>query len=372
MLPYFVFFKNIVPLHAKDKEIMSKQKVIISSNVQEDLKHILAQTAYTGIFVLTDNATSRLCLPAVSEQLTGATVIEIQQGDENKNLDTLAGLWQLLAENGANRKSLFINLGGGMITDLGGFAASTFKRGMAYINIPTTLLGAVDAAVGGKTGINFLGLKNEIGVINPADVVLIDTAFFKTLDRENLLSGFAEMLKHALIYHVEALQKVLAFSLTEIDYGKLRSLLASSVKIKEEIVTKDPTEQHIRKALNFGHTVGHALESFSHEAGKPVLHGYAVAYGMICELYLSHKKMQFPKEMLQQICRLIVNHYGYLQIGCKNYPRLYELMTHDKKNTSEAINFTLLGDVGDIRINQTASEKEIFEALDFYRDCVGI
>ena len=349
---------------------MSKQKVIISSNVCEDLKNILAKNTYTNIFILTDDITQKLCLPAIS--FVDAKIIEIKQGDGNKNIDTLAYIWQFLVENGATRNSLFINLGGGVITDLGGFAASTFKRGMAYINIPTTLLGAVDAAVGGKTGINFLGLKNEIGVINSADFVLIDTVFFKTLDRENLLSGFAEMLKHALIYNVEELQKMLAFSLAEIDYEKLRPLLASSVKIKEEIVEKDPTEQNIRKALNFGHTVGHAFESFSHETGKPVLHGYAVAYGMICELYLSHKKMQFPKETLQQFCKLIVNNYGYLNIDCKNYPRLYELMIHDKKNTSKEINFTLLSNVGDIRINQTASEKEIFEALDFYRDCVGL
>lgn len=351
---------------------MPRQKVIISANVRKDLKKILAKTAYTNIFVLTDNVTRKLCLPAISEQLSDAKIIEITQGDENKNLNKLADIWQFLAENGATRNSLFVNLGGGMISDLGGFAASTFKRGIAYINIPTTLLGAVDAAVGGKTGINFLGLKNEIGTINPAEFVLIDTQFFKTLDRENLLSGFAEMLKHALIYNVEELQKALKFSLSEIDYKKLRSLLASSIKIKKEIVTKDPTEQNIRKALNFGHTVGHAFESFSYEIGKPVLHGYAVAYGMICELYLSHKKMHFPKETVQQICKLIVNNYGYLDIDCKNYPRLYELMTHDKKNANKEINFTLLGNIGDIRINQTASEKEIFEALDFYRDCVGI
>lgn len=350
--------------------VIIMQKIIISKNVRENLKNILADTHYSNIFILTDDITRRFCLPLI--ELSDAKIIEIKSGDGNKNIETLVSVWQFLAENGATRKSLFINLGGGVITDLGGFAASTFKRGMAYINIPTTLLGAVDAAVGGKTGINFLGLKNEIGVINPADYVLIDTQFFKTLDKENLLSGFAEMLKHALIYNVAELQKVLDFSLDEIDYENLHDLLASSVKIKEDIVQKDPTEQNIRKALNFGHTVGHAFESFSHIAGTPILHGYAVACGMICELYLSHRKTNFPKATVQQICSFIVNNYGSFNITCKDYPQLYELMTHDKKNAGKEINFTLLGDVGDIRINQTATEKEIFEALDFYRDCVGI
>jgi len=351
---------------------MPKQKVIISANVCEDLKNILTQSAYTNIFILTDDVTRKLCFPVVSEQFPDAKIIEIKQGDSNKNIDTLVRIWQFLVENGATRHSLFVNLGGGMITDLGGFAASTFKRGMAYINIPTTLLGAIDAAVGGKTGINFLGLKNEIGVINPADYVLVDTQFFKTLDKEQILNGCAEMIKTALIADKNLWNEMLENPPVGGQEGFNQNFIERCIYIKEDIVRRDPTEQNIRKALNFGHTIGHALESFSYEAGKPLLHGYAVAYGMICELYLSHKKTHFPKETLQQICKFIVNNYGYLNIDCKNYPRLYELMTHDKKNTSKEVNFALLGDVGDIRINQTANEKEIFEALDFYRDCVGI
>lgn len=353
---------------------MSKQKVVICKNVVDDLSEILAQKIFPSIFILTDDVTRKLCLPRLLsiEACASAKLIEVKSGDSNKNIDALVDIWKFLSENGATRKSLMINLGGGMISDLGGFAASTFKRGFFYINIPTTLLGAIDAAVGGKTGINFLGLKNEIGVINPADYVLIDPDFFKTLDNENFLSGYAEMLKHGLISSNEELKEVLDYDLENIDYERLRYLLSRSVAIKESFVDKDPNEQNIRKALNFGHTIGHALETFSHEIHHPILHGYAVAYGMICEMYLSHKKVQFSREKLQQISKLIVEHYGSFNITCKHYDRLYELMTHDKKNETKEINFTLLSDVGEICINQIANQKEIFEALDFYRDCVGL
>lgn len=356
------------------KRNMSKQKVVICTNVIEDLTQVLQNKKFPSIFILTDNTTKKLCLPSILsiKALSDAKIIETKSGDDNKNLEALANIWQFLTENGATRKSLMINLGGGMITDLGGFAASTFKRGLSYINIPTTLLGAVDAAVGGKTGINFCGLKNEIGVINPADYVLIDAQFFKTLDKENFLSGYAEMLKHALIYSETELSKIFSFDLTQINYEALRPLLAQSVAIKEEIVEKDPTEKNIRKSLNFGHTIGHAFESFSYEIKQPILHGYAIAYGMICELYLSHKKLKFPSEKLQQVSKLIVDVYGSFHITCNHYERLYELMTHDKKNETQEINFTLLNNVADININQTATKKEIFEALDFYRDCVGL
>jgi 3-dehydroquinate synthase len=343
------------------------QKIIISTDIAETLKSALSKIQYSSIFILTDEVTKKLCLPRISyiEELKNAPVITIKSGDDNKNIETAVSVWKYLSENNANRKSLIINLGGGMITDLGGFTASTFKRGVQYINIPTTLLGAIDAAVGGKTGINFLGFKNEIGVINPAEYVLIDPNFFETLDRKNFLSGFAEMLKHALISSEKDLIDILKFDLEKVDYKKLAPLLARSVAIKENIVEQDPKEQGIRKALNFGHTIGHAFESLSYEKGKPLLHGYAVAYAMICELYLSCKKTGFPKEILQQIRRLIVDNYGMPEISCKDYPRLYEFMTHDKKNETSEINFTLLEAVGDIKINQTASRKEIFEAIDF-------
>ena len=257
-----------------------------------------------------------------------------------------------------------------MVTDLGGFAASTFKRGITYINIPTTLLAMVDAAVGGKTGINFNGLKNEVGVFNPARFVLLDTGFLRSLDDANLRSGYAEMLKHGLISTEEHWAELLNFDLEHPDYQLLQDLVARSVAIKEHIVEQDPYEKGIRKALNLGHTVGHAFESLALEEGHPRLHGYAVAWGMVCELYLSTLRTGFPKDKLRQTVQFIKETYGTFAFDCKQYDRLYAFMTHDKKNEGGHINFTLLGDVGDLRINQTAGKEEIFEMLDFYREAM--
>ena len=228
----------------------------------------------------------------------------------------------------------------------------------------------VDASVGGKTGINFGGLKNEIGVFNESKFVILDTQFLKTLDHENIISGYAEMLKHGLISNEKMWAELLAFIENDLasHLSSLSKLLADSVKVKERIVEEDPKERGIRKALNVGHTIGHAFESFAMKSGKPILHGYAVAYGIITELYLSVIKCGFPQDKLRQTVNAIRKNYGQLPITCDDYPTLLELMTHDKKNTSGQINFTLLGNIGDIRINQTATEEEIKEALDFYRE----
>jgi 3-dehydroquinate synthase len=349
---------------------MSLQQVVICQNFTADLIKAIGSQSEKDIFILFDENTKKYCSPLIFQQdiLAKAKIHTIPAGDENKTVETIVSVWQFLSENGATRKSLLINIGGGMLTDLGGFAASTFKRGMRYINIPTTLLGAVDAAVGGKTGINFNGLKNEIGVINPAETVLIETAFFASLDHKNLLSGMAEMIKHALISSTENWKEIIRFDMDKFDLEELKPILAKSISIKERIVEQDPTEQNIRKALNFGHTVGHAFESLSHERNEGVLHGYAVAWGMICELYLSHKLLGFPKDTLLQAVSIIKNAYGSFFISCKEYEHLFELMTHDKKNDSKEINFTLLAGIGDIHINQHADKKLIFEALDFYRE----
>jgi 3-dehydroquinate synthase len=291
--------------------------------------------------------------------------IVIGATDTHKTLDTVTQVWTALQQMGATRHSLLINLGGGMVTDLGGFAASTFKRGLSYINIPTTLLSMVDASVGGKTGFNFGGLKNEIGVFNNADCVILDTTFLQTLDQENILSGYAEMLKHGLISNEKTWAELLNFNLTDLE--QLGSMLAENVAVKQRIVTEDPTEHGIRKALNLGHTAGHAFESLALER-KPILHGYAVAYGLVVELYLCCVKTGFPQDKMRQTVTFIKEHYGRMNITCDDYPKIIELMHHDKKNVGSAINFTLLGGIGDIRINQTATEDEIKEALDFYRE----
>lgn len=347
---------------------MNQQITKISKNFIEELDELIGAQKAENIFVLTDENTRKFCLPTLllSEKLKGSHLISIPCGDENKDITSTIKIWKYLSEHGANRKSLMINVGGGMITDIGGFAASTFKRGIRYLNISTSLLGAVDAATGGKTGINFQGLKNEIGVFAPADGVLINVDFFKTLDDKNLRSGYAEMVKHALIDTQDEWKEILKFDLENINFEKLRELVDRSIRVKEQIVAQDPKEQNIRKALNLGHTFGHAFESISYKKCKPVLHGYAVIWGLLCELYLSHTKLNFPKDDLLKLKYLIKEYYGTFNIDCNDYDDLFELMTHDKKNYSKAINFTLLSDIGNIHIDQTASKEEIFECFDFY------
>jgi 3-dehydroquinate synthase len=361
--------------------------VIFVSDMASQISKAIGECRADRLFILTDSTTEQVCLPVVRDFdcLHDAKSISIPAGDTNKSLEAVSHVWKELQRLGATRHSLLVNLGGGMVTDLGGFVASTFKRGISYINIPTTLLSMVDASVGGKTGFNFGGLKNEIGVFSEPHCVLIDTQFLKTLDRENILSGYAEMLKHGLISDVPTWAELIDIdhSPLTIEHSEERSqwsmvnvqcsMIERSVAVKQRIVTEDPKEQGLRKALNLGHTIGHAIESLAMSGTadgrlKPILHGYAVAYGLICELYLSVVKAGFPTQRMRQTVRFIHEHYGRLPITCDDYPALLQLMTHDKKNTANDINFTLLGDIGDIRINQTATRQEIEEALDFYRE----
>ena len=369
-----------------------EQRVIISHNLQQELTIAISECEHDKIFVLTDDNTRKACWPLISNFLClrGAKVITIPAGDDHKDLKSIAHVWTELGNGGASRHSLLINLGGGMVTDLGGFAASTFKRGINFINLPTTLLAMVDASVGGKTGINFGGLKNEIGVFSDAQTVILCTNFLQTLDRENLLSGYAEMLKHSLIADnamwSETISSVDSLQLTDdrCDFQKDQSLemkanhtchlsainsqLQKSVAVKRHIVDVDPKERGLRKALNLGHTIGHAFESFAMQQGRPVLHGYAVAYGLICELWLSSVKCGFPTDKLRQTVSFIRENYGQMAITCDDYPALINLMRHDKKNRDGIINFTLLADVGDIRINQSVTDEDIRQSLDFYRE----
>lgn len=350
------------------------QKVIKSNNLNVDLNHILNQLSYDKLFILTDENTEKLCFPYLkdNEAIASAGKIIIKAGDNNKNIGSLSDIWTYLSNNGATRHSLLINLGGGMLTDIGGFAAATFKRGVKCINIPTTLLGAVDAAVGGKTGINFNGLKNEVGAFAPAETVLIDSVFFRSLDHQNFLSGYAEMIKHGLIDSEKEWRATISFDTEEIDYDKLKQLVVDSVNVKERIVEVDPFEKGIRKALNLGHTIGHAFESLSYEIGKPVQHGYAVAWGIICELYLSAKYSNFPEDKLRSTVYFIRDNYHGFPFDCDHYEKLYEYMKHDKKNEGDMINFTFLSDVGNVEINKTATKEDIFESIDYLRDCVGL
>ena len=346
-----------------------KQRIIISKQLQTDLAKAIAECEHDRIFVLVDETTNKLCWSLVKDYLClkDAQTIIIGATDRRKNLDTLVHVWESLQQGKATRHSLLINLGGGMVTDLGGFAASTYKRGINFINVPTTLLAMVDASVGGKTGINFGGLKNEIGVFNDAEFVLLDTNWLRTLDEANIRSGYAEMLKHGLIADETMWAELINFNLAQPDLRQLASMLDKSVRIKERIVAEDPHEKGIRKALNLGHTFGHAFESWAMKR-QPVLHGYAVAFGLIAELYLATTRTDFPTERMRQTVNFIRAYYGSLPITCNDYPELIELMHHDKKNRGNEINVTLLGGIGDIRIDQTITEEDIKEALDFFRE----
>jgi len=353
---------------------MSASRLIFSENLPNDLNDLLANYAANQIFVLTDTNSERLCLPLLknSEGLRGARFLTIPAGDDHKNVESLSAVWQFLSIQGATRKSVLVNLGGGMVTDLGGFAAASFKRGIDCIHIPTTVLSAVDAAVGGKTGINFNGLKNEIGAFHLPVAVVFYTPFFGSLDRANILSGYAEMLKHGLLSDVNYWNELLALDLEHPESPAFLKAVKRSVEIKDDVTTKDPKEQGLRKALNLGHTAGHAFESLSHQEGKPVLHGYAVAWGLLCELYLSRQKLDFPVDLLQSYIHFVREEYGVYPISCKDYPALYEAMTHDKKNEGSTINFTLLSGIGEWKLDQTADRQEIEEMLDFYCDALGI
>lgn len=354
---------------------MANQKVIICKDLKAELQELLSSLNYDKLFILTDTNTQEKCYPLIQDipAFKEAPVITVEAGDTHKGIEQLAYIWSRLSNEGASRNSLLVNLGGGMITDMGGFAGATFKRGLHTVNIPTTLMASVDAAVGGKTGINFNGLKNEIGSFYVPECVLIDCEFLRTLDRDNLLSGYAEMIKHALISSIDTYATVMLFDLDQpMDYAFLNKMVAQSVAVKEQIVAEDPKEHGIRKALNFGHTIGHAYESLSFKKNRPLLHGHAVAAGIVSELYLSHVVCGFPLDKLRQVVYYIKEYYPAFVFDCKDYDTLYELMTHDKKNEGGIINFTLLSKVGEVQINQEVSKEKILESLDFYRESFGI
>lgn len=353
---------------------MTEQKVIICKDLKAALAAFLYELSFDKVFVLTDTNSLKLCYPTIQDVpgIAGAPIFTVEAGDTNKNLEQVSEIWMQLCNGGASRNSLLINLGGGMITDMGGFAGATFKRGIKTINIPTTLMASVDAAVGGKTGINFNGLKNEIGSFYPPLCVFIDSSFLRTLDTDNLLSGYAEMIKHGLISSMKIYSDILSFDLNRMDYNRLNDMVAESVAVKERIVEEDPFEKGIRKALNLGHTIGHAYESLSFRKKRPVLHGHAVAAGLVSELYLAHRVCNFSMDLLSSVIYYIREYYPPFVFDCKEYDALYELMQHDKKNESGIINFTLLSGVGEVQINQSVDKKVILESLDFYRESFGI
>lgn len=355
---------------------MNSQELIFTNKVGETIDAIVEKYAPCKVFVLVDVNTASFVLPrlqALSQAVGNAVIITTKAGDMHKNLDSTQAIWKRLGEEGATRHSLLINVGGGVVTDMGAFAASTFKRGISFINVPTTLLGAVDASVGGKTGINFGNLKNEIGVFSQADAVVVSTLFFNTLTGEELRSGYAEMLKHALLKDEKSFDVLLDRHVEDISPEEMLQLLQASVLVKKDIVENDPTEKGLRKALNLGHTAGHAYESLAMERKMPIPHGYAVAYGLVTELVLSHVKMGFPSDQLHRFAAYVKEVYAGFDFTCDDYARLIELMRHDKKNLSaDAINFTLLKNIGDVQIDCVISVDEIKTAFDITRDLLGL
>ncbi|MDM8176567.1 MULTISPECIES: 3-dehydroquinate synthase [Olivibacter] len=353
------------------KEIKSNTYSVYFERQFNALREFLNKNTYSKIFILTDRNTSEHCLPVFTSsmpELTAYDLIEIDPGEENKNIDFCIGIWKMLLDFGADRKSLLINLGGGVITDIGGFAASTFKRGIDFIQIPTTLLSQVDASVGGKTGIDMDGVKNIIGTFTQPKAVLINSDFLATLDERQMVSGFAEMIKHGLIYdqgYFGELQRVDLKELNE-DY------IYRSVVIKNDVVTKDPTEKGLRKILNFGHTIGHAVESYSLANDSfPLLHGEAIAVGMICEAYLSHRHNGLSLESLNEIRGYIMHLFPSYSFGEAIYEFLYTYMLNDKKNTGDKIGFALLNKIGSCDFDLYIQKEQIFESLDYYRSLLN-
>ena len=347
------------------------QQLIFTNHVAQKLDELVAGMNPSNVVVLVDSNVREAVIPRMqeeSETIAKATLVVVKPGEEHKTTDTLSEIWKQLIEAGVTRSSLLINMGGGVITDMGGFAAASFKRGIPFINIPTTLLGAIDASVGGKTGVNFNGLKNQIGAFANADTVIVSSTFFKTLPDSELWSGYAEMIKHGAISSKEHFDKLLKYDLTNRDYDRMLDLMEENVQVKSNIVDADPTENGIRKALNLGHTVGHAFEELAFERHSPLSHGYAVIFGLLVELILSKNKVGFPAEEVNRLAEYIKAHYGCFSFTTDEYDRLIALMRHDKKNYSaDEINFTLLTNIGEVEIDRTASEKEIREAFDEYR-----
>ena len=342
-----------------------QQNLIFTNDVEEAIERLKANMAPNMTVCIADVNTSRFALGQ-------ERMIVIPDGDTGKSLATVCRVWDALEDFGATRHSLVINLGGGMVTDLGGFAAATFKRGMRFINVPTTLLGAVDAAVGGKTGFNYNGLKNEIGAFAPASDVIISTRYFDTLPVEEMKSGCAEVIKHAMLSdHDEFLCLMEHDFNAPIDHNNLLERLRHSVQVKCDIVARDPNEQGERKALNLGHTVGHAFESLAMKRGKPIPHGYAVAWGLVTEAVLSHILLKFPSEDVHLLGNFVRDNYRDFPFTCDDYDELLDLMRHDKKSRDGEITCTLLTHIGDYRIDQTVSPDNVTAALDILRDLLG-
>ena len=344
-------------------------EVFFNEEGYKSLNLFISQKNYSNIFIILDTNSNENCLQkfiSLLETEKNIEIIEIEPGEAEKNINTCVEIWTILTELGADRKSLIINIGGGVITDIGGFIASTFKRGIDFINVPTTLLAMVDASIGGKNGVDLGNLKNQIGVINVPKMVIIDTDFLSTLPQNEMRSGLAEMLKHGLIFDKNYWNEFK--DLNQKDFADFDQLIHRSVEIKNEIVMQDPTENGIRKALNFGHTLGHAIESYflENENKKTLLHGEAIAVGMILESFISNKLNLITKEELAEIKYIISDLFEKINIEANDVKPIMELLIHDKKNEYGKIQFALLKNIGNFSVNQTVENSLIEEAFNDY------
>lgn len=355
-------------VQAKDYEI------VFEDLGYQALNKLVKQKNHSIIFILVDSNTHEHCLAHFLQNLeTDATVeiIEIDAGEEYKNLETCEGVWNVLSELNADRKSLLINLGGGVVTDLGGFVACCFKRGIDFINVPTTLLAMVDASVGGKTGVDLGALKNQIGVISNPDLVLVDTHFLDTLPVEELRSGFAEMLKHGLIHSKAYWNEVINTKYTILN--TLGELIRKSIEIKNEVVLEDPFEQNIRKTLNYGHTLGHAIESYFMENShkERLLHGEAIAVGMVLANYLSKELVDFDSEVCDATSKTILKYYPSVSFEEKDIEAIINLLKYDKKNSHGKVYFVLLKRIGKPVLNKEASNELIYKSFEYYKNLIN-
>lgn len=338
---------------------------IYVGHFEEHLASWLREKAYSRLVILVDEHTKMHCWPLLEPVVKDYphSLIEIPAGELHKNLETCQIIWRAMMEARADRRSLAINLGGGVIGDMGGFCAATFKRGMDFIQMPTTLLSQVDASIGGKLGIDFMQVKNSIGVFCNPQGVYIDPRFLQTLPPRELRSGFAEIIKHALIADREQWEQLK--NITDLEQVNWPALVVPSLRIKQRIVEIDPFERGLRKALNFGHTIGHAVEGYALETDAPLLHGEAIAVGMIAESYLSHQQSGLSEVDLEEITAFIRRIYQPLPIDPVSFPELLALMANDKKNKSQAINFSFIPEAGQVQVDQTSDPDAILASLDY-------
>lgn len=336
------------------------QTIVFGKEGYQKLSGWIRQQSPSKIFVLVDALTHDLCLPIFLSHLETETeieIIEIEVGEAHKNIETCTGVWAALSELGGDRKSLVINLGGGVVTDLGGFVACTFKRGVSFVQVPTTLLAMVDAAIGGKNGVDLGFLKNQIGLIQQPNMILIDPDFLETLPDNQLKSGFAEMLKHGLIRDEKYWTQL--SSLKKIDSQSVKKFIKESVIIKTTVVDEDPTEQGLRKILNFGHTLGHAIETYflTHDEKQTLLHGEAIAIGMLLEAKLSEYLTGLSNSDFEKISSVLQSIYAPVYFDNEALVSILSLMKHDKKNSHGNIQFVLLEKIGravtDVKIDNS-------------------